>query len=478
VNSAGRFTKKSHPVSLARLAGVGAALVAVCAGVSAQNGDARAHVAFAEVQPLWTSLAPVRPPDLSGMTGAELEAAWPDWLRARDRTIRERVARGDEDSLVNLWLFGTSFTRLPPARPQQVAAFGGGASLSQVIDERLDDLLAGLASPKGNARLSSARELLRREDVDPATASGRARARALLQALKDRMVAEDTEYTRALAAPNPDADPVARMIPFSSLYRDRGLSSDTSMLSSFAVDATLEALKSSGMLGARPIRRAAVVGPGLDFINKADGHDFYPEQTIQPFALMDSLIRLGLSRAGELSVTTFDVSAQVNQHLAAARDRARARDGYVVHLPLADSQQWSTALVAYWERAGRRIGEDVRAARPPESVGQVKVRAVRVRPEAVLAVVPHDLNIVVERLEPAGDGDLFDLVIATNVFAYYDRFEQSLALLNIARMLRPGGSLLSNQAVVPVAPLKPAVGHDLVVYSDRQFDHVFWYQRE
>jgi hypothetical protein len=45
-------------------------------------------------------------------------------------------------------------------------------------------------------------------------------------------------------------------------------------------------------------------------------------------------------------------------------------------------------------------------------------------------------------------------------------------------MLRPGGSLLSNQAMVPIAPFATDVGHEAVVYSDRQFDHVFWYQRQ
>jgi chemotaxis methyl-accepting protein methylase len=32
----------------------------------------------------------------------------------------------------------------------------------------------------------------------------------------------------------------------------------------------------------------------------------------------------------------------------------------------------------------------------------------------------------------------FDLIIATNIFIYYDVFEQSLAMLNVERMLRPG----------------------------------------
>jgi chemotaxis methyl-accepting protein methylase len=108
----------------------------------------------------------------------------------------------------------------------------------------------------------------------------------------------------------------------------------------------------------------------------------------------------------------------------------------------------------------------------------VKVRAVRVRPDVVALIDTRDLNVVLERAEPAGGDGLFDLVVATNVLAYYGTFEQALAVTNIARMLRPGGSLLSNQAVLPVPPMKPEVGDHTVVYSNRQLDHVFWYQRQ
>src|SRR5918994_2191289 len=88
-----------------------------------------------------------------------------------------------------------------------------------------------------------------------------------------------------------------------------------------------------------------------------------------------------------------------------------------------------------------------RASRAPRSAGDVKVRAVRVRPDVVLSITPLDLNIVFERLEPLADDERFDLVVATNVFVYYDTFQQALAVTNVGRMLRPGGSLLSNQAV-------------------------------
>jgi hypothetical protein len=267
------------------------------------------------------------------------------------------------------------------------------------------------------------------------------------------------------------------MLPYATLYRNRGLSSDTSILSNYAVESALQALKESRRIGSRPIRRVAVVGPGLDFINKADGHDFYPEQTIQPFAVIDSLIRLGLSRIDELSVTTFDVSARVNEHLAAARDRARAGNGYVIELPLSDAERWSRGLVTYWEHAGDGVGDAAQPSSAPRSVGGVRVRAVRVRPEVVLSIIPRDLNIIVERLDLPED-ERFDLVVATNVFIYYDGFEQALGVVNMGHMMRPGGSLLSNQALHALPPMRSAVGQDTVVYSDKQFDSIFWYRRE
>ena len=61
----------------------------------------------------------------------------------------------------------------------------------------------------------------------------------------------------------------------------------------------------------------------------------------------------------------------------------------------------------------------------------------------------RDVNIVLERTD---DGP-FDLIVATNILVYYDAFEQSLAVANIAQVLRPGGFLLTNYAVSPLPPV-------------------------
>ena len=74
----------------------------------------------------------------------------------------------------------------------------------------------------------------------------------------------------------------------------------------------------------------------------------------------------------------------------------------------------------------------------------------------------------------------FDLVIATNIFVYYDVLDQALALANVEAMLKPGGFLLSNNALLELPASRHAVvGYLTVQYSDRQDDgdHIVWYRR-
>jgi SAM-dependent methyltransferase len=229
------------------------------------------------------------------------------------------------------------------------------------------------------------------------------------------------------------------------------------------------------------VRRVALIGPGLDFTDKAEGYDFYSPQTIQPFALIDSLIRLGLAASGDLRVTTFDVSARINQHIADAVQGARNGRGYVVQLPLpADvaTHQWQPELVSYWRQFGDRIGREVKAMPPPARAGSVRVRAVGIRPAVVMSILPIDVNIILERLQ-APASDRFDLIVATNVLVYYDAFEQALALANIAAMLRPGGVFLTNYLVHPRPPMEASASVVTSVFWDaqRNGDTLFAYRR-
>jgi hypothetical protein len=267
----------------------------------------------------------------------------------------------------------------------------------------------------------------------------------------------------------------------SNLFRTRGLSSDTTLLPNYAIEEALKAIMARKLLTPGSVRRVAIIGPGLDFTDKQEGYDFYPQQSIQPFALIDSLSRLGLTtRADALSVTTFDLSPRVNDHLERARERAQRGQGYVLQLPYDTQAQWKPEAVRYWEQFGDKIGSPMPPITAPSAVSAVKMRALQVRPAIAALITPMDTNIVLQRLEvPASER--FDLIIATNILVYYDTFEQSLALANVEQMLRPGGLLLSNNALLELPASKVrSVGYESVAYSDRAADgdHIIWYQRQ
>ena len=175
------------------------------------------------------------------------------------------------------------------------------------------------------------------------------------------------------------------------------------------------------------MKRVAIVGPGLDFADKDVGFDFYPQQTLQPFAVLDSLTRLGLApRAAGPEIVLLDISPRIIDHVTQARARAARNIGYTLNLPLPKSTPWLPEVRTYWQTFGDQIGAPVpataveRRSRSWRSCGAFVRGATEVRRMSV-----SNVNIVTQRL----DGEPFDLVIATNVFIYYDVLEQALAIV-------------------------------------------------
>jgi len=453
-------------------AAIGVAGVTHLGDTRGQAQPAKATISYSDAKPIVERLRASLPVDLATIPKSQLDAAWNPWVSQLDRRVRARLDRGDEDSAINFLLFGTSFTKLPRALNDSTR-LGGRERAADIVRGRIADLANAIASPGSNERLIFVRDLVQRHGIDPDTASGREQTRVYVRTLMTRIVGEVDEYAKTVESARGTAELAAR----STLFRTRGLSSDTSIRPDFAIDQALDALMAKGIFTAGSVRRIAVVGPGLDFTDKAEGYDFYPQQTTQPFSVIESAVRLGLSRRDDLRVATFDVNPRVSGHIERARERARAGMGEVLVLPHSRSDTWRPDLIAFWKSFGRLIADRATAASPPQGVD---VRAVRVQPTVVLTVEPHDLNVVVERLVPSDAADRLDVVIATNVLVYYSVFEQSLALANLASMLRPGGVLLSNNVLVelPTTPLH-AVGHSTTIYSTRPDDRddIIWYVR-
>jgi SAM-dependent methyltransferase len=453
----------------------------VLAGFVFAQAQSTAYVQYSDAAPIFDALRPdLIPPDFRGKTADERAATWPQWVARRDAEIRTRVTSGDEDSVINFLLYGTTFTKKARPTERQISDLvSRPAEAITWLRPRIADFIAGTAAPAGNERLQFARDVMRRRGIDPLTPSGKEEAARYLEERTLAMSASGALRTRALLDSRG-----TELSDRLTLFRDRGLSSDTSIFIDYGVDATLEAIVRQRLLTAGTVRRVAIVGPGLDFSDKLDGYDFYPPQTIQPFAIVDSLLRFGLAARANLQVTAFDLSPRILQHLEAARTRASAGRPYTIVLPRNLDQSWSAPLVSYWRQVGSRIGDAGPPVLPPVNAGRPEVRSVLVRPAVVLSTAARDLNIVLQRPDPLPDAERFDLVIATNILLYYDVFEQSLAGINIAKMLRPGGLLLTNDRIfeLPTTPLS-GVGYTDVDYMGvpgigNTGARIIWYERQ
>ncbi|MBL8221121.1 MAG: methyltransferase domain-containing protein, partial [Bryobacterales bacterium] len=167
-----------------------------------------------------------------------------------------------------------------------------------------------------------------------------------------------------------------------------------------------------------------LIGPGLDWSPRTGLREDSPPQSYQPYALADSLLRLGLAERGGLNIDCIDINPRVVEHIRLFPETER-----VIRLvyPAGDAD-WGGYFDSLGQAAGKRDGA---AFSVDQAVAQ-RVRAMR-------------MNVLTERLSES-----YDLAVATNVLVYFDDKELGLALANIAHSLQPGGYLLHND-------LRPAV---------------------
>jgi hypothetical protein len=457
------------------------ALIAV--GVAAAIPPSARYTRYDEVRSIVAPGSIGLPADLRNRTASQLQAAWPVWIEQHDRANRGRLAQGDEDTIVNWLLFGTSFTSQPRAiigavAPNAANEFEAVRRTAELIGGRAQDFVQALVSPAGDERRLFARRLLERRGLGFETPTRREAVIDYLMTALTRVAREQEQTAQEIrAGGGSTGEPGdAEFAALSRVYHSRGLSLDTSLAPNYALEETLAAMKTQGLLRTGAVRKIAIVGPGLDFADKDAGFDFFPQQTVQPFAILDSLLRLGLVRSlADVEMTVLDISPRVIEHISRAKARAVDGTDYTLYLPLARGHRWLPGFRRYWQVFGDRIGAATQAPISKAIADQSEVRAVRVRASTVKRMSVADLNIVTQRL----DSQRFDLIAGTNIFVYYDAFDQALAEANVGAMLEPGGFLLSNTLLPDLSSIliRSPRSHTTLYSSANDGDHIVWYRR-
>jgi hypothetical protein len=427
-------------------------------------------VSFSAAQPVLEAMRSSLPPELKASL---TPATWDKWVRTEDKEIRSRIDEGEENTLTNLLRMGVTYTKEQPITYEDLGDFGHSTAINSIADRRANDLVRALAAPHPSEGMLEMRALLERKGFSLKTPEAQSKVKAYLLANLGRW-RDDVARARAQAKTNPY-----------QAFKDRGISTDSNLYPDYTIELHLKHMMDQGLLKPGSVRRIAIVGPGLDFVNKKSGSDFVPPQTTQPFAVIDSLARLGLADPATVEVITFDISPRVNRHLERARKDATAGKPYTIQLLSSPSDQWSqeyhNGFIEYWQKLGEKIGKPGTRIPVPEAAGNIWNRAVSVRPGVVLRVLPVDMNVVFQTLALPLDKQ-FDLVIGTNIFVYYGGLEQSLARANLATMIKPGGFLLTNEALPGTAPTKLAdslkTSVPIVKTSPAITDYMYSYVRQ
>src|SRR6201984_3521523 len=239
----------------------------------------------------------------SGLPGSDIGSAeaWDRWIREQDREVRSRIDRGGEDSISNLILYGTSYTDLPRFENAESAVTAEG-SLSEGARARVHALAEAAGTATANERIRIVQSFLKRKRI------AADHAEDFLRQNLQRFAEEQRSYEKELNEAENSRDRDQKNLTRGTLSQSRGLSADPSLLVNYALEDTLRTLLDKGVIGEGKICRIAIIGPGLDFTNKHNGYDFYPLQTIQPFAVMESVLRLKLGRPGDVAVVAMDLN--------------------------------------------------------------------------------------------------------------------------------------------------------------------------
>src|SRR5262249_40014549 len=226
--------------------------------------------------------------------------AFADYVRAINKTTVERELAGEFDHLIFFLLQSERFPsqprvepalsayefvgRLSPTERSRYLANGSlyvppSRALPESASGRLADFVKAVNRQTKDQRMDYFRRFIQKT-IAPG------------ERLFDRLYAEYARSMRFLYQKEfvgkEISNPQKLAAYVSSLYQDRGHSTDTQVEANFAIHLALSLLEAQAP--ATRLNKVLIVGPGLDFAPRTDLIDFIGPQSYQPFAVTDALL--------------------------------------------------------------------------------------------------------------------------------------------------------------------------------------------
>src|SRR5208337_2253942 len=189
----------------------------------AQSLPKTQFISLDEARPVLSGMSGSLPADLKGPATQE-PAAWSAWVLRQDRQIRERLDRGEEDTLTNLLRFGVTFTKEYRIDDEYLPKYGGSSLVNAFAENRANDLIRAMASPSANEGIAHMRAFLEKKGYSFKTPGDRDRVKKYLL---DNLARLRDEYLRYLAQPKDDSR--------FQLFQERGISLDTNLWPDFLI---------------------------------------------------------------------------------------------------------------------------------------------------------------------------------------------------------------------------------------------------
>src|SRR3954453_10669894 len=149
------MSAKSAVCNLALLIG-GAALPF---GVSQARSPNNEFISLDAAKPVLSTYASSLPEELRP-ANALTAAKWDTWVQRSDRQVRDRLDRGEEDTLTNLLRFGVTYTKEFRIDDDYLVRYGQSSLVNSFAEKRANDLIRALSAPStwpANSRESMAR---------------------------------------------------------------------------------------------------------------------------------------------------------------------------------------------------------------------------------------------------------------------------------------------------------------------------------